>query len=663
MILFAIATGLGIWIYLGQSSQSLNPDNQNNKTLTRFQAENVKEIHIQSDGIKTVISKHNELWFFDQPVADRADQATIKAVLDLLTHLTLRDQLSADEIKNDEKLSDQELGFNEEDQIEVALVLGGDSKKSKTNDTLTLVFGKPAPMTNTIYARIKGKDKQSSDVYVVDGNPRQYFEDPAAALRDQTLLFAPVSSLTGLSIRTAGNSVKLAKKTSPTGTEWLMTHPLPARANAELIENILAQLSSLRVETLLDSKESNAANPNPVPENAVVFELQIKGLDKAISVFLSPAKTPGNPAAEPVASKAKELPLLEARVSDRPATFLIRSPLLQQLPDNSNTYRDPYLARIPLPLLHSIIIQTRSNPNVILTAMPPAEGQIKWKSDRNSKRENANLGKIVRLVNSVNEEKIISFIAPDKAKPADYGLDHPFTAITFNVFKTIDPNSSNDTNQNLAQANAAQQKPELIQHTLKLGRSKNDANRLFASFIGEPYIYEISPAFQNRVSPHPLKWKAPKVISFSILTLREIERSKADQKALQLKYDYTRDQWSGKQDGSDISKEIDRRVALKLASTLGSLTSQDWITTSQLAYKALEQPKLTIKILIEEIDRALQTPTEVTHTLRFSAAATSGFYYGSLDNSPDVFIIDRATFRDLSQPIITTPAALRPAQN
>jgi len=70
---------------------------------------------------------------------------------------------------------------------------------------------------------------------------------------------------------------------------------------------------------------------------------------------------------------------------------------------------------------------------------------------------------------------------------------------------------------------------------------------------------------------------------------------------------------------------------------------------------------LTIKIVIEEIDRALQEPTNASHTLKFAPAST-GFYYGSLDNSPDVFIIDRGTYRDLVQPIIETTTILRPNQ-
>lgn len=647
-ILLAIAIGLGAWIYLGESRQDIDQVNQDKKVLAHFQPESVKEIYIDSGGIKSVMKKHGELWFFEKPLADRADQSTAASVLDLLGHLTIRDKISAEEVEGDTSLSDQQLGFTEEDQIRVTLISSPDDKEknsTKTTKQTVLVFGGVAPMQNTIFARLEDETKKTDAVFIVDGNPKKYLEDPTAALRDQTLLFAPVNRIAGLTVRTAQNTIKMERKVTSPATGWTMISPLPARANSELIETIIAQLSSLRVEDLLDTSTASGANPNPVPEDGVVFELQLLGMEKPISVFLSPATPPAS-----ATTDEKAAPLLEARVSDRPATFLVRSPLLAQLPFSPNAFRDPHLARIPLQLLHSIVIQTRDNPDVILTAMPPADGHINWKSDRNGKREAANLTKIIDLVNAVNEEKIIDFIDDPKADLAIYGLDHPFTAITFNVFQAVpmapgtDPKSS------------ATQKPKMIQRTLKLGFSKDDANHLFANFVGEPYIYQISPVFRNHVSPHPLKWKALKVLSFSTISLQHIEISKKGQAPLLLDYDYTRDTWEVHNDDTTKPKAIDHRIAEKVKSTLGSLTARDWITTSQLAYKALATPSLSFKIVIEEIDPALQEPRLVTHTLKFAPTSSPGIYYGSLDSSPDVFIIGREIYRDLSHnPLIATP--------
>jgi len=652
-ILFAIALGLGIWINLDESRQTSDQAYQDSKVLARFQPETLQEIRINSGGIETVMSKHDDLWFFDKPVADRADQATTAAVLDLLSHLTIRDKLSIEEIKTDDSLSDQNLGFTPENKIQVTLISNTEDKKkstAKSENKTVLFFGNIAPMANTIYARLESKAKKTTSIYVVDGNPRKYFEDPNATLRDQSLLFAPAESMEGFSMRTARDTIKLHRKITTPATEWSMTSPIPARANSELIEAIIAQLSSLRVESLLDPNDTSEASPNPVPEDGVVFELQLHGMEKPVSVFLSPSKTE-----ESIDDDKKAVPLLEARTSDRPATFLVRSSLLKQLPPSPNAFRDPHLARIPPQRLHSIFIQTRDNPDVVLTAIRPADGHIQWKSDRNGKREPAGRDKIDSLVNAVNDERILGFVNDPKANPAIYGLDQPFTAITFNVFQPQPQTSDASSQINDPQT------PKLIQRTLKLGLGKDDANQLFASFVGEPHIYQISPTFRNRVSPHPLKWKDPKVLSFSVFSLREIERIKKGQASLQLKYDFNSDLWAGKRDDEDISEGIDRRVAMKLLSTLGSLTAKDWITTSQLAYKALNDPSLTIKIVIEEIDRALQEPRDVNHTLKFAPTST-GFYYGSLDNSPDIFIIDRETYRDLVQPIIANPTILLPGK-
>ncbi|MCF6312730.1 MAG: DUF4340 domain-containing protein [Verrucomicrobiales bacterium] len=669
--LLVIAIGLGIWIYLGDSSQHLRQALQNSKVLSHFQTENIQEIRITAGGKESVLSKHGDLWFFDHPITDRADQSTVAAVLDLLAHLTIRDKISAQENQQQLELSDEKLGFDADDLLQVELISTAEKPNAKNSrkKTITLQFGKVAPMVNTIYARIQQDGKNQAALYVVDGNPRQYLEDPAAAMRDQNLLYAPAHSLETLILRSAKQTIKLkrtishADKPTASSHQWQMTSPLPARANAQLIERLVAQLSSLRVDSLLDKQHgSNAAQPKPVPAGSLVFELKLARQNQAISLLLSPSKT--SPATTNTASQEeKDPPLIEARVSDRPATFLVRSSLLQQLSGQitANTFRAPHLAHIPLQRLQSIFIQTLDNPNVVLSAIPNHDGRMQWKSDRNSKRENANLSKIHRLISAVNEEKIIDFIDGNQAKPADYGLERPFTAITFNLFPDPkSPNQANDTStpknsptKSATETDTDTKKTQLLQKTLKLGHHKDQPNQLFASFVGEPYIYKISPTFLNRVSPHPLKWKAPKVLSFSLLSLLQIERSYKEQPLLQLDYDYTRDQWTGKQADTELSEaQINRRIAHQLASVLGSLTAQDWLTTSQLAYQALKQPTLTLKLTIEEIDRALQEPKQVTHTLKF-AATTTGFYYGSLDQSPDVFIIDRNTFRDLVQPIVS----------
>jgi len=649
LILLAIAIGLGAWIRLHESGQNSSPGGQDGKggrdgkVLARFQPGTIGEIRISSKQGEAVIVRRDKLWFFEKPVEDRADKTAVMALLDLLSHLSIRDSLSAKEIAEDPRLSDQELGFTEENSIKVSLVL-------ETGGEQSLILGKPSPMANTIYARPGGNGSGPGITYVVDGNPEKYLEQPATALRDQTLLDAPPGAISGLTIRTAKETITLARGTAKGNGGWMMAAPLATRANEDLVEKIIAQLSALRVQQALDAKTAPNAMPSPVPDGGVVFELQVLGQDGAVSVFLAPAKTKA-----PAGDGKKAAPLLEARVSDRPAAFSVRSAILEELSISANTFRDPHLARIPIQLLHSIVIQTRDNPNVVLTAMPPANGQITWSSDRNGKREAANLSKIIRLMEAVNEEPVLGFVADTNADPSLYGLDHPFTAVTFNVFQPAPKDSGADPPPDAGPV------PRQIQRTLHLGMVGDDSSKLFGSFDDEPHIYQLPPSFRNQVPPDPMKWKSPKVLNFSLISLRGIKRNVAEQPPLQLDYDYTRDQWTASKGDKDVSDLIDRRIALKLASTLGSLTAQDWITTSQLAYQALDEPSLAFTIVVEEIDPAIGQTHNVSHTLKF-APTQVGFHYGSLDNSPDVFLVDRDTYRELVRPLTTMPDTLQPGK-
>ncbi len=643
LILLVIAIALGGWIRVYESGQKSATGEQEGNVLTRFPAKEIGEIRIASKQGEVVIVKHDKLWFFKQPHTDRADRSAVMALLDSLSHLSIRDSLSAKDLAQDPQLSDQELGFTDENSIRVTLV-------SDTGGEQALVLGKATPLANTVYVRLDGNNGVGT-TYVVDGNPEKYLEQPADSLRDQTLVYAPPNVIHGLTVRTADETIALERSITEEDKGWMMTAPLATRANENLVEKIIAQLSALRVEQVLDAKTTPNATPNPLPEEgAVVFELQLLGQDEALSVSLSPSQNN-----EPSSDGENDAPPLDARVSDRPSSFSVHSSILAELPASANAFRDPHLAHIPIQMLHSIIIQTRDNPNVVLTAMPPADDQITWKSNRNGKREPANLSKIIRLMEAVNEEPILGFVADAKADPANHGLDHPFTAITFTIFQpeARDPASTSPDDGSSV--------PEKIQRTLRLGMIGEDSKRLFGSFDDEPYIYQLPPSFRNRVSPYPIKWKSPKVLNFSLISLREIKRDIEKQAALQLDYDYTRDRWTANKGGEDVSDLVDRRIALKLASTLGSLTAQDWITTSQLAYQALEDPALVFTIVIDEIDPAVNQARQTKHRLKF-APARAGFYYGSLDDSPDVFLIDRDTYRELVRPLTTMPGTLRPGK-
>jgi len=113
-----------------------------------------------------------------------------------------------------------------------------------------------------------------------------------------------------------------------------------------------------------------------------------------------------------------------------------------------------------------------------------------------------------------------------------------------------------------------------------------------------------------------------------------------------------RDTWDATGDGAEAGNRVaDPHAARKLRDTLGSLSATRWLTPSPQAYQMLKTPAAVFEVTLETIDRATGDARETTHQIRF-AKATALTYYGQIDDSPDVFNIDRATYRDLVLPLL-----------
>ncbi|MEN8714023.1 MAG: DUF4340 domain-containing protein, partial [Verrucomicrobiales bacterium] len=154
--------------------------------LARFAPEEVDKIVIEKGPAKVTLLKKGE-WFFAEPEQDRADSQLIEKLLDELNHLSIIDEFGAGE----QELTSTQLGVEGDQAIRIQL-----SGKPEDGDEIgsSLVLGAEAPRQNAIYA------KRSDGIYVVDGNPRQWVEEPLAMLRDRRLISAPVEAIVQLGI-------------------------------------------------------------------------------------------------------------------------------------------------------------------------------------------------------------------------------------------------------------------------------------------------------------------------------------------------------------------------------------------------------------------------------------------------------------------------------
>lgn len=607
------------------------------KVLVRFEPDGIDRIVVERGVAKTVLAKREGTWFFAEPEEDRVDPTLAVALLDRLNHLGIVDDLG----KSGDLPEATPLGLEGDRAIRVTISGPGGEGESKVQETL--VLGLEAPRTGSIYARREGS---SAGTFVVDGNLRPWLESPLQSLRDRKLLSAPVGAVVQLVIRQASGEIALQRRIVPPQQDWALSAPLVSWADREAMDRLLTAIGKLQIEEVAKEASVSEEIPNPLPEGAAVLQMQIYGIPQPLVIYL-----------RQVAESEEGSPVLEARVSDRPVVYRLKSDFLATaLPASPNDLRDRTLARLPLEYMDSIKIQSIVDPLVDLRAERNGPN-VSWKVALNSKLVPANSAEVNGLVATVNEAAIQKFVSDDATDLAPYGLQPPQRRILFHLKLPGEP----------AADGSAGPVRDLVR-TLNLGWKEDEAHRLYAHFDGEPHIYELDPTFLNRIPTHPVKWKSLNVLTFNPMHLKSITREMPEKEMLKLDYYYREDRWEASRNGVDVTPSLDVASARRLRDRLGSLSATGWYLSLGAAYEALNTPSATFKIVAVELDRATNESKETTYLLKLAPSATN-VYFGQIaklmpsvasidpeltEGSPDVFFLDHDTYRDLIRPVTTS---------
>jgi len=596
---------------------------QRANVLVRVPVETVSRVEIEQGPSKVVIERRGEAWFFASPEEDRVDARLVAALLDELNHLGIVDSLRPGE----GELSPVRLGLQGDEAIQV--LLAGEDERGRGLEE-RLVIGLAAPRSGAIYARRGGEET----AYVVDGNPRRFLETPLLALRESRLLSAPVEGIVQLGLRRSGFEAALHRRVTPPRQDWALSKPLDAWADPETMDRLLAELASLRIEEVMTGEEAGLRLPDPIPDQAVVFQVQVFGVEQPLTLYLHEVEPPpveGAPAT------------LEARVSDRPGVYRLQSTLLDRLPSEANGLRNRKLAAIPESYLEQVVIQSPADPNVILRSQRSGE-RVHWAVSLNNKLVPANQGEISRFLEGLNEAAILDFAADDTEGKADFGLVPPDRRITFHLKFPSPPGPDGSPGQ-----------VRELERVLDLGwSSEGETRRLYANFLDEPFIYELDPTVMSLVATHPLHWRSLGILSVNPYHLRSITRETFGEEKLRLEYNYQLDSWKALRNGVEIAT-LDPMAARRLRDRIGSLTATRWLVSLGNAYEALQSPSLRFTVVTSELDPAIGQAAERSYQIQF-APATATHYYGQVDGSPDIFMIDYGTYRELKSTVTGTRA-------
>lgn len=421
---------------------------------------------------------------------------------------------------------------------------------------------------------------------------------PQASWRDPKLLRVPTERIVRVTLTRADGQIELFRENEH--MPWVLLRPLKTRAGKDRVNEILSALLNIEV---LDAREVAASKNGPATSATTVSEEVKVRVDTSTKgeTFEMVIK---KPAGEKEASTT-------ATVGHRKAVFTVSSKNLFRLWGEPNRLRDHLLAQINADVVRTISISSLSFPEVKLR-----NNQGTWFLERHGKWEGANGERLARMIEALNTHEIVEYSADTAADLAVFGLDKPFQTITWTY-------------------------PQFRPIKLHFG-SNADSTKFYVKYEDEPFVYRIEASLLPSLPPDSLKWKGLGALRFSTFALRRITLSVGANPPLVLNYKSSAASWTGTRAGKDISADIDRIKADRMAGMLSKLTVQDWSASRSEALLALKTPYLRIQLVLGEPGKDDGPVRQVNLALAPTQPnADTAFFYGQVEGDADVFYISR----------------------
>lgn len=619
---------------------------------------NIRQLRVnrQTGESKLLLEEEGNWRLASGPIRDLLDPEKMKRLLDTLSHLRIRETIRLDEIEDGKKSVLNEMGFSASEQIDLKIDYP-DKRPSQR-----LLVGTGGPLSGTVYIQAPGTGSRKH-IYIVDGDLRSFLDSPAENLRDRKVTRVHPSRIVSYILRTSFGEVELKRELKE--QRWFLTRPIQARANDDIAYSLLEEVDQMEVESFIDDKtippllSSGAMDPR-----TAYFELRTDQ-GKVIKLQLKE-----NPSPNPDDTR------MMAKINGREAILQIHNNLVSRLPNNVNQLRYPYLADIDPATAARIFIRSPNNPDVELRSLATVSekkdgeqdlGKTKnWQVVINGKEEQANSGRINRLIEALNKERVLEYRSDTSSRLDAYGLTRPVATLSitsagvdaedFDQFKAA-VQKAKEAGQPIDKIKAPD--PVIATRILRFGQ--NEQILLNAFYENEPFIYGIDPSFLYTYLPtHPLNWRNLRLSAFGAVNVRKLEILPVGGPETRLYYDYYQAQWTGTLGGERIDDKIDPTKANRLANRLGSLEARQWLTQRAEAYQALDNYSFEVRMEIapvEEIGVAPKPPLKLT--VRFAPALISGdritLYYGRFAGSPDVFDIPAEAVEQLLEPVLNSP--------
>ena len=248
LILLALVVVVGGLVVLDHYKGTPTEDEQaKGRRLLRIEVADITRMELVGTNQTIVLEKSGDRWSITQPLAVRADDATISSILYELEFA-----------ERERTLTEKELGGVNLAEFGLAPPRLQAKLHGKNTD-VTLLVGDDTPSKDALYVQVAGH----KPVYVTRKSILDRLEVGLDRLRSRTAIEFTPSAATRFEIRAADRIIELAKvpaTAAPAEQRWSITRPLVARADQRKVNDLLADLSALHIQQFVseDPKDVHA---------------------------------------------------------------------------------------------------------------------------------------------------------------------------------------------------------------------------------------------------------------------------------------------------------------------------------------------------------------------------------------------------------------------
>jgi hypothetical protein len=563
----------------------------------QFKPADADEFEVERKDDSLHLQLRDGSWRIGHPFDDTADPDQVKKVLEAIPSMEWVESIERKDLRKDD-LKRTGLG----DDVVTITIRGKGQLLAQAS------FGGPAPLEDCVYASVP---PHKDVIHVAKTTLPTLLAKPDEEWRDPKLVRLKPEDIRHFSMNAGTGGMEFAR--GGPDQPWRILKPIQTRASDKRLNALIRGFLNLDVKPA-KSAVREPTSGSELPD--LIVTLEAAGLSTPVVLTLHSNVDPSRE--------------VQVQTDNREGVFLASPNLVTLWKLQPNDLRDQNLAHIPKEQTTALRIRSLINAEVVLDK----KGDT-WMLTRFGKTEPANQERVARLIDTLNAAQVREFLSDAGGNLEPWGLQRPFLSVEW----------------------------QAAGKTSVLEFGQGPGGILTARHGDEPFIYRASAVDPNSseagnnlfsaLLPDSLRWRGTKVINVSMFSVRRIIVAEGDRPATTLLYNPDDATWTGSIAGRDVTAQLDRSRANKLLQRLVDFQISDWNSDRAGALSALQNPSLTVQLLIGNPGNPATEPRPVTLTFApLQPGMDTALYNGRKDQDPDTFFISRDIYHELTAPVV-----------